>query len=266
MDLGVLLPKVKQAALDSWGRLKNGADLEVQVKGPHDFVTRVDLEISEYLCSVLPALLDDSQVVSEERKDAASSLPYRWIIDPIDGTNNLIYGLPFYAVSIGLVHEMQSLLGVVYLPGTGELFSAARNHGALAENLPAKTVRAVRVNSAAALDVSIVMAETDPYFDRKKNPSMDLIRAVFQKCLDLRITGSAAIDMSYIASGRAMVHFCRHLSPWDYAGGAAILMEAGGLVSQWDGTPMPYEGRHTSLASSSGAIHEAMLEILGRFL
>jgi myo-inositol-1(or 4)-monophosphatase len=95
---------------------------------------------------------------------------------------------------------------------------------------------------------------------------MDLLKAVYNNCIDLRITGSAAIDLSYIAAGRAMAHFCRHLNPWDYAGGSAILTESGGIVSQWDGTPMPYAGKHTSLAASNKAIHEAMLDLVGRFL
>jgi myo-inositol-1(or 4)-monophosphatase len=77
---------------------------------------------------------------------------------------------------------------------------------------------------------------------------------------------TAAVDMSFIAAGRAHVHFCRNLSPWDYAGGAAILVEAGGFVSQWDGSPISYEGKHTNLASSSKAIHEIMLEIVRNFI
>ncbi|MDR2433600.1 MAG: inositol monophosphatase [Treponema sp.] len=266
-DLAVLLPAVKQAALDACRCFKRMPDLKVRNKGPNDFVTQIDLEISAYLCAELPKLLADSQVLSEERKEVLSPSPYRWIIDPIDGTNNLVYDLPLYAVSIGLLLEKQPLLGVVYLPAAGELFSAVRKGGAFVENpLTGSAGRPIRVNTADRLSQAIVMAETDPYFDREKNPSLDLIKKVYAHCVDLRITGSAAVDLSYIAAGRAMVHFCRNLNPWDYAGGGVILTEAGGILSQWDGSPVPYEGKHTSLGASSRPIHEAMLELVRPYM
>ena len=272
IDLEQLLPLVKQASFDSCSCLYKGIEdetnLEVETKGPHDYITRIDLLVSEYLISLLPKLLNESQVISEESKERNFSAPYLWIIDPIDGTNNLIYGLPFYAVSIGLVCENKLLLGVVYHPANGELFSAADGCGAFAENvlIPGRPAKAIRVGNETDLDRIIIMCETDPYFDRKKNPSMDLIKKVYKNCIDCRITGSAAVDMSYIASGRAHVHFCRNLNPWDYTGGAVILTEAGGIVSQWDGSPLSFEGKHTNLASSNKTIHEAMLNIVKDFI
>jgi myo-inositol-1(or 4)-monophosphatase len=266
INLTELLPKVKQAALDSSKCLLQG-DLAVREKGPNDFITRIDMEISEYLCAALPKLLPASRVISEERKNIDTGEPCRWIIDPIDGTNNLVYGLPFYAVSIGLVLEKTPVLGVVYLPATGELFSAAKGSGAFVENtlIPHGQETPLRVNAADSLDKTIVMAETDPYFDRRQNRSIELIRSVYEKCIDCRITGSAAIDMSYIAAGRAGVHFCQNLNPWDYAGGGAILIEAGGKISQWDGSPVTFEGKHSSLATN-GLVHEEMLKLIGTFL
>ena len=272
IDLGALLPRVKQAALDScrcfYGQSGEEADLRVEKKGPHDYMTRIDQEVSDYLCSTLPKLLDNSQVLSEESNNENITSPYIWIIDPIDGTNNLIYGLPFYAVSIGLVCDNRPILGAVYHPAYGELFSAAAGCGAYAENalIGGRPAKAVRVNDETNLDRIIIMCETDPYYDRGKNPSMDLIKKVYRNCIDCRITGSAAVDMSYIASGRAHVHFCRNLNPWDFTGGAAILIEAGGIVTQWDGSPLSFEGKHTNLASSNTIIHQAMLEIVKEFI
>ena len=273
-DLDKLLPLVKKASFDSCSCLYQDnaeeSNLEIETKAPHDYLTRIDREVSDYLCSELPKIMKESQVLSEERKNKDLSAPYIWIIDPIDGTNNLIYGLPFYAVSIGLTCENKLILGVVYHPATGELFSAASGCGAFAENalIPGRPAKAIRVNGETDMDKIIIMSETDPYFDRKKNPSMDLIKRVYRNCIDCRITGSAAIDMSFIASGRAHTHFCRNLSPWDYAGGAAILTEAGGMVSQWDGSPITFsiEKKHSNLASNNKVIHEAMLEIVKEFI
>lgn len=269
-NLEQLLLLVKKAAFDACSCLyKEETDLKVEAKGPHDYLTYIDLFVSEYLVTALPKLLEESVVISEESKAQNVSAPYRWIIDPIDGTNNLVYGLPFYAVSIGLVCENQPVLGVVYHPPSGELFSAAAGCGAFVENalISGRPAKAIKVNEETDLDKTIIMCETDPYFDRKKNPSMDLIKAVYKNCIDCRITGSAAVDMSYIAAGRAHVHFCRHLNPWDYAGGAAILVEAGGEVSQWDGSPISFEiAKHTNLASNNKTVHQAMLEIVKDFI
>ena len=272
-DLEQLLPLVKKAAFESCNCLYKDSgdeiDLEIETKGPHNYITRIDLLISDYLILTLPKLLEGSVVISEESKAPDLSAPYHWIIDPIDGTNNLIYGLPFYSVSIGLVYENQPILGVVYIPPTGELFSAASGCGSFVENalIPGRPAKAIRVNKETNLDRIIIMCETDPYYDREKNPSMDLIKAVYKNCIDCRITGSAAVDMSYLAAGRAHVHFCRHLNPWDYTGGAAILIEAGGIVSQWDGSPVSFEtGKHSHLASNNALIHKAMLEIVKNYI
>jgi myo-inositol-1(or 4)-monophosphatase len=169
LDLNSLLAKLKQTVLDST-RCLSGGDLEIHNKGPNDFVTRVDMEVSEFLCLRLPKLLPDSQVISEERKNAETGEPYHWIIDPIDGTNNLVYGLPFFAVSVGLVLEKEPLLGAIFLPASGELFSAAKGSGAFVGNvlLPHSGEKQIHVNDARTLRDAIVMAETDPYFDRKK--------------------------------------------------------------------------------------------------
>ncbi|MDR2182300.1 MAG: inositol monophosphatase, partial [Treponema sp.] len=208
-----------------------------------------------------------SVVISEESgENLDSTAAHRWIIDPIDGTNNIIFGAPFYAISIGLAAEAEPVLGCVLLPATGELFSAAKGGGAQAENLHSSAPgRSIRVQRADSLSELIVMAETDPYFDRNSNRSIEVIQAVFRRCIDCRITGAAAVDYSYIAAGRAGVHFCRNLNAWDYSGGAAILTEAGGVMSQWDGTPLTYRSKHSSLACCGRAVHEEMLELLKEF-
>ena len=112
-DYGELLPKVKAAILDACRSWQDG-EMTVESKGPNDFLTSVDLAVNDSLCAALPKLLPGSPVVSEENP-AASAVDDspRWIIDPIDGTNNLVYGLPFYAVSVGLVRVREGLLGAV---------------------------------------------------------------------------------------------------------------------------------------------------------
>jgi myo-inositol-1(or 4)-monophosphatase len=222
-------------------------------KGPHDLVTQVDLEISSFLSSGLHSIVPGSTIISEEDKE--EKIPggeYTWIIDPIDGTTNFVCGMPIYAVSIGLLHDSVPVLGVVYNPARKEMFSALRNEGAwLGE-------KRIHVNADPVLSKSLVLAETDPYLDRQINQCYKLINSIFQKCLDYRIIGSTALDICYIASGRAGAFITPAAKPWDYAGGSLILLEAGGKITQWDNASIRYSGQH-GLVASNGLFHKEIL-------
>jgi myo-inositol-1(or 4)-monophosphatase len=259
MDTTLLLEKVKKLMLDASALIDSREALNVKAKGARDFVTQVDLRISELLCQKLPELLPGSKVLSEEGEQYINPrTDFTWIIDPIDGTTNLIYGLPLYAVSVGLLEEGKPVLGAVYNPADGEMFSAALGNGAFLGDCR------IHVNADASAAHTLVLAETDPYLDRSGNRSPDLIKAVFQDCIDYRVTGSAALDICYVAAGRAGTFFTQALKSWDYAGGSMILLEAGGSLSLWDGGPLPYEGKHNFLASN-GLLHAEMLEKIKNF-
>jgi myo-inositol-1(or 4)-monophosphatase len=259
MDMPLLLEKVKNLVLEASALIDNGEALDVKAKGARDFLTQVDLRISELLCARLPELLPGSKVLSEEGEQGINPRTgLTWIIDPVDGTTNLIYGLPLYALSVGLLEEGSPVLGAVYNPPGGEMFSAVLGGGAFLGR------RRIHVNADASAARTLVLAETDPYMDRRRNRSPDLIKAVFQDCVDYRVTGSAALDICYIAAGRGGIFFTQALKPWDYAGGSSILLEAGGSLSMWDGSPLPYEGKHNFLATN-GLLHAEMLEKIKDF-
>jgi myo-inositol-1(or 4)-monophosphatase len=260
MDLTSLLEEVKKLIVETSALMDRKTDLEVKAKGARDFVTQVDLRISELLCQKLPKLLPGSVVLSEEGEQFdGPRAEFTWIIDPVDGTTNFIYGLPLYAISAGLLQGEHPVLGVVYNPTNGEMFSATLGGGAFLGSAP------IRVNTDVSLAQTLVLAETDPYLDRRLNSSPELIKAVFQDCIDYRVTGSAALDICYIAAGRAGVFFTQALKPWDYAGGSSILLEAGGNLSMWDGNPVPYTGTHNFLASNK-LLHTEMLEKIRKTL
>jgi myo-inositol-1(or 4)-monophosphatase len=259
MDMTLLLEKVKELVLEASALIESRDVLNVKAKGSRDFLTQVDLRISELLCLRLPELLPGSKVLSEEGEQSVNSRTgFTWIIDPVDGTTNLIYGLPLYAVSVGLLGEGRPVLGAVYNPADGEMFSAVPGGGAFLGDCR------IHVNADASVARTLVLAETDPYLDRGRNRSPDLIKTIFQDCIDYRVTGSAALDICYIAAGRAGTFFTQALKPWDYAGGSTILLEAGGSLSTWDGGPLPYKGKHNFLASN-GLLHAEMLEKIGNF-
>lgn len=254
--MNLLLQKVKRLVIDAAAliREENREDTQVHCKGRADFVTWADLRISEFLIEKLQELLPGFPVISEEGAGmSVSPNGDCWIIDPIDGTTNFIYGLPFYAVSVGLVRDMRPVLGVVYNPASGELFSAALGLGAWLGNRP------IRVNSDAAMSDSLILAETDPYMDRTLNASPKLIEAIFRRCLDYRVTGSAALDICFIAAGRGGAFFAQTLKPWDYTAAGAILLEAGGRITRWDGSPLLFRDKQSILASNV-RLHAEMLD------
>jgi myo-inositol-1(or 4)-monophosphatase len=260
MDYTALLPGVKALAREAAARAGDGGALRISSKGTKDFVTQVDQGISDFLSLRLPELLPGSQFVSEEGEERAlENAPYKWIVDPIDGNTNLIYGLPLYALSIGLLEGGLPVLGVVYNPASGELFSAVRGHGAFLGE------KRIQVNNDDALERTLALAETDPYLDRDLNRSHKLIHAVFHEAIDYRVTGSAALDICFIACGRGGVFFTQCAKPWDYAGGSIILLEAGGAITQWDNDPLPFSGKHGVLATNT-LLHQDMLDRIRTFL
>lgn len=233
-----------------------GAGLEISNKGSRDYVTQVDLAASEYLVHHLPAILPGSRVFSEE---LAPSAPidggYCWVIDPVDGTTNLIYSVPLYTISIGLLYDYEPVLGVVYNPASGEMFCAAKGYGAFLNGKP------IRVCDDERLEQTLVLVETNPYADRTKTRSYDVIGRVFLDCIDYRVIGSAALDICYVASGRCGVFFAERLRTWDCVGGFAILQEAGGQYTNWQGEAFSFTNTHgESLIASNRKLHDTALK------
>lgn len=254
--LAVLLDGVEALARQCGKQMLLEQQTSVFVKGTHDFVTERDLSISRFLSRELPALLPGSTVRSEEDDSTdRRGGPLQWIIDPIDGTTNYIYHFGSCAVSIGLVEEGRSVLGVIYAPFSGELYRAARGIGAFCNGTP------IGVNSDRILSESLILVETNPYASRKKRTSFAMMRRMFDECIDLRIIGSAAIDLCYVAQGRASAFLAECLKPWDIAAGAVIVEEAGGWMSDWKGQPVQFESAGKVLASNP-MLRKELLEAL----
>jgi myo-inositol-1(or 4)-monophosphatase len=250
-----LLDEVCRLTLEAARLFSSKDELEISVKGPRDYVTQVDLSISEYLMQRLPGLLPGSRVISEE---AAQSPPiddgYCWIVDPVDGTTNLICSLPLYAISIGLLHNFEPVLGVVYNPAANELFSATKGSGAFLNG------KHIQVCADDSLDRTLVFGGTNPYADRANNRSLEILGQIFPACLDCRVTGSAALDICYVAAGRGGVFLTEGLNIWDCAGGCAILLEAGGRYTNWRGTDFSFvESGDKSFVASNKKLHDLAL-------
>lgn len=202
---------------------------DVTKKGEADFVTRADYEISEFLQKRLTEAFPHVGFISEEGETVIDENRDYWILDPIDGTTNFMHGLSFCGVSLGLYSGGDFQAGMIYIPYTGELFWAEKGKGAYLNGTP------IRCSNSQRLSDCIGILEFNPYFKEDYRAAMDHALKIYQSCQDIRTFGSAAVELAYIACGRADVFFGRYLKPWDYAAGLCIIREAGGVMTDLEG-------------------------------
>ena len=216
--------------------------------GRANFVTEYDKQVQEMLRVGLREIMPDAHFVGEEgTTQAFAPVGKFFIVDPIDGTTNFIKDYNFSCISVALVVDGVAELGVVYNPYADEMFCARRGHGA--------TCNGKRLHvSEEPLENGIVVFGTAPYNEELKEKTFKLAYAYSRKAIDVRRSGSAALDLCTIAAGRAELFFALRLSPWDYAAGGLIVTEAGGLVSDCAGQPLAYD-RPCSVLARNRTVH-----------
>ena len=218
----------------------------ITVKGPADFVTAIDTCVQEFLKSKLEELFPDVQFMGEENHMNTID-PDRpaWILDPIDGTTNLIYDFRHSAVSLGYYEDHRIVFGIVYNPFTDETFHAILGQGAYLNEQP------IHVSAKKKLSDSLVAIGTSPYDKQWADENFALFKKIFENCLDIRRTGAASLDLAYVACGRQDAYIERNLKPWDFAAGSIILTEAGGQISQYNAEPVNYCSNQDILATNT---------------
>ena len=236
--------------------LDRAAAQKITVKGRADYVTQVDFAVQEFLKTELAALTPSIPLMSEEQDNRTLDFSQPvWILDPVDGTTNLIHGFPASAVSLGLLEQGKVTLGVVYNPFRQELFTAKAGQGAFCNGA------SIQVKPTADLAHSLIAIGTSPY-DRELIPkNFALFAKLFAQCEDIRRTGSAALDLCDLACGRTDGYLERNLKPWDYAGASVILTEAGGVLTDFAGQPVDFTQNSDCLACVPG-LHPALLDLL----
>lgn len=213
--------------------------VEVSAKGINDFVSNVDKEAEAAITYQIRKSYPDHTIVGEEDgENRGENKDYVWIVDPLDGTNNFVRGIPHFAVSIAVQYKGKIEVAVVYDPVREELFSAVRGQGA--------KVNDFRMRVTNALDLSNTIIGTGfPFKARQHTESyMNILAELFPQCADLRRAGSAALDLAYVGAGRLDGFFEIGLKPWDIAAGDLICREAGGTVTD-------FIGGHNYLASGN---------------
>lgn len=235
-------------------------DESVQEKSSHcDLVTKFDGMVQEYLHRELLSAFPEAGFYGEEEEvhDIAGKAAY-FIVDPIDGTMNFVRHARHSCISVGLMKDGRMEYGAVYQPYTDEMFTAQRGKGAFLNGRPLKMRDVPLSESIAMFGSAIYYRDTIPATARLMQEALPLV-------LDFRRSGSAALDICYVAAGRADVFFEACIRPWDYAAATLIAQEAGAVVSALDGTPLRYMDR-CSVAVGSPSNYPDLISIVQRIL
>ncbi len=224
---------------------KRNDEMVDEKSGRANFVTTYDKAVQEALEQKLMAIVPDAVFVGEE-EDVHASIRRgdAFIVDPIDGTTNFIKDYHKSCISVGMTREGQQLIGVVYDPYLDEMYSALKGQGAW---LNGKQIHVSR----EPLSNGIVLFGSSPYYEELSRKSFELAYSYFQRALDIRRSGSAALDLCSIAAGRAELYFELKLSPWDFAAGSLIVTEAGGKVTTIEGNEITLGEPCSILATNS---------------
>ncbi|MDR2847575.1 MAG: inositol monophosphatase [Bacteroidales bacterium] len=231
---------------------------KIEVKGVHNFVSYVDKGAEKMIVEQLRLLLPEAGFITEEGTDNTRGDRFNWVIDPLDGTTNFIHGLPPYAVSIGLLDNERLVVGVVYEVTSDECFYAWENGGAYLNGA------AIHVSDKPSVQDALIGTGFPYYNFELMRPYMDCLEYLMRNSHGVRRLGSAATDLSYVACGRFEVFYEYNLSPWDVAGGALILSEAGGKISDFSGGDNYIFGKE--IVATNANIADEFLSIIQKWL
>jgi myo-inositol-1(or 4)-monophosphatase len=229
----------------------------VREKGRADLVTDADVAsqrvIRDYLAGRFPGhgFLGEEEGAGHGRPGPGA--PPTWVVDPIDGTTNYVHDVPLYCVSIGLEVGGEMVVGVVLEPTRNELFRAARGQGAWLNDRRLSVSRADRLEEA-------LLATGFPADVRGHERTLDWWRYFSLRARSLRRTGSTALNLAYVAAGRFDGYWAFDNHVWDVAGGVVLVREAGGVLTNVDGSP--YDAYRADALASNGALHPALLEAM----
>ncbi|MDC0346590.1 inositol monophosphatase [Candidatus Pelagibacter sp.] len=230
--------KASRALIRDFGEIEK---LQVSIKGPTDFVSNADLKAEKIIIEELKKARPYYSIISEEDgSENNKDKDHTWIIDPIDGTTNFLHGVPHFAISIALKYGNEIISGLIYDPIKDEMFYAEKDSGAFFNNQRIRVSKKKEINSCLFATGGVAKNEVD---------------------LPLRKSGSAALDIAYVAAGRYDGYFQNDLNLWDIAAGIILVKEAGGMINEIDLS----QNKNIQIRASSMAINNKMLDKLKNF-
>ena len=213
--------------------------------GIADLVTEYDKNIQKQLEISLKKILPEAKFIGEEgSSDKLTDDGFAFIVDPIDGTTNFIKDYHHSAISVALLKGKEVVAGVVYNPYLDEVFHAIKGQGAFCNG------KKISV-SDRPVGNALILFGSSPYQKDLYPKTMEILSEYFYKALDIRRSGSAALDLCWVACGRAELYFELQTSPWDFAAGKLLVEEAGGIVTTLDGEPLNFDGKTSILAKNA---------------
>lgn len=229
-------------------------EYSISEKGIGDFVTEIDKAVESYLIEQINSILPNSNVISEESYgDIKSCEDPLWIIDPVDGTNNLIHKYPYASINVGFSSKNLKF-GIVYNPFSNELFIAKSGDGAYLNE------KKIMVSKVADIRDSLI-GFGFPYDRKKADLIFDIGKQIYSNCSDLKRRGSASLDILDVACGRMDGYFELDLKIWDYFAASVILKESGGIISDWNGIEK-LELKKNNILVSNSILHTKLISLL----
>ena len=260
LDLLQLTEKVKALAIEAGGfnreernRFNRNA---VEKKHAHDYVSYVDKESEKRIVTCLKELLPQAGFIAEEgHGNQFTDQPYCWLVDPLDGTTNFIHNNAPYCVSIALRDKDSLLLGVVYDPCRDECFYAWQGGGAYVNG------ERMEVSSVQQVEDAFVVTELPYNSDRYARTGEHLIHELYGRVAGIRMTGSAALAICYVAAGRFDAWLEAFIGKWDFSAAALMVLEAGGRITDFCGSDDFLDGHH--IIATNGLLHPLFLKLTG---
>jgi myo-inositol-1(or 4)-monophosphatase len=242
----IMIAAVRRAARGVQRDFGEVANLQVSTKGPGDYVTAADKKCEQVLRAELLRARPDYSILGEEEGATPGTDPdHRFIIDPIDGTSNFMRAFPHFAVTVALERKGELIAGVTYDPILDELFHAEKGQGAFINN------KRMRVGARKYLHEAVIASDIPgPGRPKLHVPHRNEMAVLQAKTAAIRITGSTALDLAYVACGRLDAMWTQGISPWDSAAGILFVRESGGFVVDSQGGKDPLNATHITVANS----------------
>jgi myo-inositol-1(or 4)-monophosphatase len=229
------------------------SELDIERKGNFDMVTEADRSCERLIVDRLHRSFPNHSIVGEEGTHIRGDEDLCWLIDPLDGTANFVHKLPFFAVSIALIQDGQPIMGVISNPVRDECFAAERGSGTRLNGAPSKVSTISRVSES-------LLATVFPAHARESNGNIHYYHQLDSVSHGVRRSGSAALELAYVACGRLDALWGFGLKPWDYAAGLLFVREAGGVITDMLGQRADLNSQH--LLADNGLLHDQLLTAL----
>ncbi len=230
-----------------------GKTEEYEVKSRTELVTKIDKQIDEFIVKKIKEKYPEHNILIEESGKYDSESEYTWIVDPLDGTHNFIHRMPYFSVSIALLHKDTVVLGVIYFPMFDELYTAEKGKGSFLNG------KKINVSNKKFKEHNLMVFDAH-FGDSEKKKKIRIFSNLVDHISKVRVFGCATLNLVYVASGIADLGILINSKPWDFAAGALIVEEANGKVTDLNGNKWSIDTKN--LVSSNNRFHDKIIELI----